>query len=168
MKRWTTGVVAAVALSLSLAACAAENDANTNLNSNTNASSNANTPSNSPDAGQTEEQAADWKGEWQLEGADDSHNSVITITEQSGDKLTFSLDAFYLSNPDAEEPAPNIGNIQDGTAVIEGNTATFTDADLNFTLTMKLEGDKLTVTSTKDTGYFGHGVNVDGTYSQAN
>lgn len=114
-----------------------------------------------------ESTGVNWVGKWKIESANENFNSIIEVTKQQGDVLQFSLNAFINHNPDAEETAPNIGTIDNGEAVITGDTAVFTNKDLNFEMTMVLIGDKLTVTSNSgEVGYFGAGVNVDGTYTR--
>jgi len=130
----------------------------------------ANSPSEGSAAagnGSQEEEAQRWEGRWQLKDANESRGSIITIEAPQGDRAAFMLDAYYLGNPDDENAAPNIGNIPNGVAVVSGNTATFMDESLGFTLTMTLTGDELLVESTQGTGYFGQGVYVDGTYERA-
>jgi hypothetical protein len=168
----TGTLIAVLALSLTLAACSGDNAANDLANhagSGNAAVGNAaiEEPAPASDPGGTVSEAAIWQGEWKLEGANASRSSVITIQEPVGDRLAFSLDAFYLSDPDNENATPNIGNIANGEATIKDNTATFTDEDLGFSLTMALVDGKLTVVSTQGTGYFGNGVNVDGSYARA-
>ena len=131
----------------------------------TNASNNAaETPA--PSGGAQESEAPLWEGRWQLKDANENRGSIIMIQAPQGERVAFSLDAYYLGNPDDEHATPNIGNIPNGEAVIAGNTATFTDDSLGFALTMTLADGELIVESTKETGFFGQGVNVDGAYAK--
>ncbi len=171
-------LVAVLAMSLLLAACASGDGANGSGNAvnggtvsepaaNGSAGNNAGgTPATEYSEGQ-EDEAQRWEGEWRLKDASESRGSIITIQAPQGDRVAFMLDAFYLGNPDDENATPNIGNIPDGEAVVSGNTATFADESLGFTLVMKRVGEELIVESTQGTGYFGQGVYVDGAYVRA-
>jgi len=163
MKRLGSGLIWAAIVALTLTACSPSGNENNATAGNTAgtqppAASDQASPDASPEAD------LNWIGTWQLEGSGETRGSVIAITEQSDKQLVFTLDAFYVPNPDAEEPTPNIGNIQEGVAVLDIHTATFTDTDLDFTLTITHTGDGLQVVSSQNTGYFGHGVQVDGVY----
>lgn len=111
-----------------------------------------------------------WKklkpGDYELEGSDDLHASVITIEPSTGYRLRFRLDAFYAADQEAvERGGVNIGNIESGEAKIsEDGDMIFRDGDFELTISL-IANNKLYV---RDNGvsYFGHNVWVSGGYEQ--
>jgi hypothetical protein len=102
------------------------------------------------------ENASNWIGEWTHIESSQHFSSSITIKTADNTSLKFTLDAHN---------GANLGNIEEGTARIAGNTAVFQDIELGFKMTLVLEGDSLNV-STEGNSYFGAGVFVDGMYKQ--
>lgn len=106
----------------------------------------------------------DWAGNWSWDQANEYYDSRITIYEWENGIFNFNLDAHRITNP--EKSNVHIGNIDKGTAVMKGNTASYTDG--KFKLEMRLVDGKLQVTANEgEVGYFGAGVMVSGTYSKS-
>ncbi|WP_239615519.1 hypothetical protein [Cohnella mopanensis] len=102
-----------------------------------------------------------WVGEWKWQQATKYDVSTITIHSQKDKQLTFSLNAFHVTN--AKTMDGHHGEIDKGIAFLSGDEAVFRDDDNHFELRMALVDGHLEV-STKGEGDFGAFVTVDGSY----
>jgi hypothetical protein len=98
-------------------------------------------------------------GTWTLE---EDPDASVEIRDEHG-KLRFAVHALW-KGANWKEYGPNIGEIG-GTVDLRNGKAAFKDPDLDCTLGMTFQGDKLEVTQEGDCG-FGHNVRADGSYKR--
>ena len=103
-------------------------------------------------------------GDYILEGSNDLASSTLSIHKSSGKELAFSLDAWYASSQEAaEQGGIHIGTIESGIAAPSGEEMIFKDGD--FELSFYLISNHDLYVRDNGEAYFGHNVNVTGSYS---
>ncbi|WEK53018.1 MAG: hypothetical protein P0Y55_10455 [Candidatus Cohnella colombiensis] len=95
--------------------------------------------------------------------------STIVIHQIKGDRVAFTLDAFHVNGDDKgiENGNVNIGNIDQGVAILTSNQAVYKAEGFDFTLTFTFFSNDTFRVSTTGDGYFGHNVYVDGLFKRS-